>query len=86
MKMTARLYIMPLLAVVAGGWLRVSASQAQDENREAPKQVLFTNVNIFDGVNDRLTPGTVLVEGNLTSRCLVTKLVPQQPPNSSSYS
>ena len=30
-----------------------------------PAQVLFTNVRIFDGVKDRLTAGSVLVEGNL---------------------
>jgi imidazolonepropionase-like amidohydrolase len=38
------------------------AAQAQDE----PRQVLFTNVNVFDGVNDGLTENaSVLVEGNL---------------------
>ena len=39
------------------------AATAQD--KEPPPQTLFTNVNIFDGVNNRLTPGSVLVEGNL---------------------
>jgi imidazolonepropionase-like amidohydrolase len=38
------------------------AAQAQDE----PRQVLFTNVNVFDGVNDGLMENvSVLVEGNL---------------------
>ncbi len=32
---------------------------------DAPKQTLFTNVHIFDGVNDERTAGNVLVEGNL---------------------
>ena len=33
---------------------------------DAPKQTLFMNVNVFDGVNDALTENTnVLVEGNL---------------------
>lgn len=37
--------------------------QAQDD---APRQVLFTNVNIFDGVSETLIEnGSVLVEGNL---------------------
>ncbi|AXI55122.1 amidohydrolase family protein [Sulfitobacter sp. JL08] len=37
---------------------------AQDD--EAPRQVLFTNVNIFDGVSETLIEnGSVLVEGNL---------------------
>jgi imidazolonepropionase-like amidohydrolase len=36
--------------------------QAQDE---APNQTLITNVKIWDGVNNRLTDGSVLVEGNM---------------------
>ena len=32
---------------------------------ETPKQTLFTNVNIFDGVTNRLSSGSVLVEGNM---------------------
>ena len=36
--------------------------QAQDE---APSQTLITNVKIWDGVNNRLTDGSVLVEGNM---------------------
>ncbi|WP_216825898.1 metal-dependent hydrolase family protein [Sulfitobacter sp. SK012] len=40
-----------------------SAASAQDE---APRQVLFTNVNIFNGVDGELMEnGSVLVEGNL---------------------
>lgn len=40
-----------------------SAALAQDE---APRQVLFTNVNIFNGVDGELMEnGSVLVEGNL---------------------
>ena len=36
-----------------------------EEAQELPKQVLFKNVNIFDGKNDKLTMGQdVLVEGN----------------------
>ena len=35
------------------------------EEPEAPKQVLFTNVKIFDGVKDKLSAGSVLVEGNV---------------------
>jgi len=46
-----------LLAPLAGG---------QDTpKKEEPKQVLFTNVRIFDGVNEKLTQGNVLVENNL---------------------
>ena len=39
-----------------------SLSLAQDE---APKQTLFTNVHIFDGVDEERMAGSVLVEGNL---------------------
>jgi hypothetical protein len=38
------------------------AAFAQDEQTS---QTLFTNVKIFDGVNDTLTSGSVLVEGSL---------------------
>ena len=41
-------------------WFPISAA-AQD----APKQVLFINVQIFDGESDKLTAGSVLVEGNM---------------------
>ena len=33
----------------------------------APTQILFTNVNIFDGIGDSLTSGNVLVKNNLIS-------------------
>jgi len=39
-----------------------SIAVAQDE---APAQTLFTNVQIFDGVNEERMAGNVLVEGNL---------------------
>ena len=43
--------------------LGASAASAQDE---VPRQVLFTNVNIFNGVDGELMEnGSVLVEGNL---------------------
>jgi len=44
--------------------LTTTIAQAQDS--EAPPQVLFTNVHVFDGVNEnRLDNASVLVEGNL---------------------
>lgn len=42
-----------------------SLALAQDD---APKQTLFTNVQIFDGVNEERMAGNVLVEGNLIKR------------------
>jgi len=51
-----------LLASTAVAVSAALAAQAED----APRQVLFTNVNVFDGVNDGLMENTnVLVEGNL---------------------
>ncbi len=43
----------------------LSLTQAQAEEKKAPKQVLFTNVKIFNGVDDKLIKADVLVEGNL---------------------
>jgi imidazolonepropionase-like amidohydrolase len=59
MKTIAKL-ITTSLAVVAAACL--SPAFAQDE---APAQVLFTNVYIFDGADDERMAGNVLVEGNL---------------------
>ena len=39
-----------------------SFALAQDD---APAQTLFTNVHIFDGVNEERMAGNVLVEGNM---------------------
>ena len=42
---------------------------AQDEAaKPEPKQVLFTNVRIFNGVDEQLTEGDVLVENNLIKK------------------
>jgi imidazolonepropionase-like amidohydrolase len=40
------------------------------QDRDSPKQYLFTNVMVFDGVNDGLTTGSVLVEGNLIKQVI----------------
>ena len=48
---------------VALGLSAVAAAQAQDKE---PRQVLFTNVNVYNGVDDGLVENaSVLVEGNL---------------------
>jgi imidazolonepropionase-like amidohydrolase len=53
-----------LVGAVFATLLAISA-YAQDEE---PARILFTNVNIFDGVSDELAVGmSVLVEGNLIS-------------------
>lgn len=47
--------------VLAAGIATIAAAQ-----EDTPRQVLFTNVNIFDGVSESLIEnGSVLVEGNL---------------------
>jgi imidazolonepropionase-like amidohydrolase len=49
--------------LIAASFVFFSSAFAQDEK---PRQVLFTNVNIFNGVNgDLIKNGSVLVEGNL---------------------
>jgi imidazolonepropionase-like amidohydrolase len=55
--------ILPALALLVVAGLTPAIAQ---ESSEKPRQVLFTNVNIFDGVNGELIEnGSVLVEGNL---------------------
>jgi len=51
-----------LVLVVCSAIITGTAVAAEDE----PRQVLFTNVNIFNGTDEKLTEGgSVLVEGNL---------------------
>ena len=53
------------IALLAGG---LSSAEPADEQveKEKPRQVLFTNVKVFDGVSkDLLENANVLVEGNL---------------------
>jgi len=56
-----------LLTMILAGFAIAFSSLvlAQDE---APKQTLFTNVQIFDGVSEERMAGNVLVEGNLISQ------------------
>jgi imidazolonepropionase-like amidohydrolase len=57
-----------LLAVSLTAAISFSASAAAQEQKPKP-QVLFTNVNIFDGKSDKLAEGmSVLVEGNLIKK------------------
>ena len=49
-------------AILAAGLLSPTHTVAQDESFP----ILFTNVHVFDGVNeDRIENASVLVEGNL---------------------
>jgi imidazolonepropionase-like amidohydrolase len=57
-----------LLAVSLAAALPFAASAVAQEEKSKP-QVLFTNVNVFDGKSDRLEEGmSVLVEGNLIKK------------------
>jgi imidazolonepropionase-like amidohydrolase len=50
----------------------ISAAQAQED---APKQTLFTNVHVFDGINEALIKNAnVLVEGNLIKSVSTTAI------------
>lgn len=49
---------------------------AQDDKPEA-SYILIQNVKIFDGVNDRLAPGHVLIENNLIKEVGAINSVPQ---------
>jgi len=60
---TIRILFVGVIAVLMA-WTSVSAV-AQNE---APAQVLFTNVQIFDGVSEERMARNVLVEGNLIKR------------------
>ena len=54
-------------ACIVSVWLVAPGTGAQSE--DAPRQVLFTNVKVFDGQSDKLAEGmSVLVEGNLIKR------------------
>ena len=59
---------MRTLAALALGVLTIGATAvpiAFAAEEKAPTQVLFTNVNIFDGNNEKLATGmNLLVEGN----------------------
>jgi len=57
------------LIVIASVSLVSVATNATAAEEKAPKQVLFKNVNIFDGKSDKLAMGQdVLVEGNLIKK------------------
>ena len=53
-------------SIVLAGILLITAHRPVFAQDEAPTQILFTNVNVFDGYGDSLLQGmNVLVEGNL---------------------
>ena len=63
--MNARSLSSRILLATCVSLLVVSISAVAVAKEEAPKQVLFKNVRVFDGVNEERMAGNVLVEGNL---------------------
>ncbi|MCP4256783.1 MAG: amidohydrolase family protein [Planctomycetes bacterium] len=57
-----------LLTAVLSIVLFVSMAVAKEKKEDAPKQVLVKNVRIFNGVDDKLIKGHVLVENNLIKK------------------
>ncbi len=65
MRALSRTIIPTVTFLFATGAL-LAPTPAISAEEKPPAQVLFTNVNIFDGKNDKLSMGmSVLVEGNL---------------------
>jgi len=62
MKRTLRRTIIPLALIAIAS---TTSSTRVDAQEEKPSYTIIKNVNIFDGVHDRLTPGSVLIENNL---------------------
>jgi imidazolonepropionase-like amidohydrolase len=67
-----------LPALLLGFSLFSAQAQAQaEEEATKPSYTLIQNVNIFDGVNDRLKPGHVLIENNLIKEVGAITTVPK---------
>ena len=54
--------VLLLLVIATVSMISIQPAGAQGEKAS---YTLITNVNIFDGMHDRLTPGSVLIENNL---------------------
>ncbi len=62
-------WLSTVTAVAAAGSVFLLPTAAFSADEKSLPQVLFTNVNIFDGTSDKLAMGTnVLVEGNLIKK------------------
>jgi len=69
----ANLIIAISIILIAG--IVIPDASAQKQKQVTPKQVLFTNVKIFNGVDNKLIKGNVLVENNLI-KAVSTKPIP----------
>ena len=65
MRVLSRPIILTVTFLIASGAL-LGPAPAISAEEKPPVQVLFTNVNVFDGKSDKLALGmSVLIEGNL---------------------
>ncbi len=62
--------------VIVLATLLIAPTLSRSSPAERPTVFLFENVRIFDGVDEDLTPGSVLVEGNTIARVAETIGVP----------
>ncbi len=61
--------IIPAVTFLIASSALLATTPAISAEQKPPAQVLFTNVNVFDGKNDKLAMDmNVLVEGNLIKR------------------
>ena len=71
---------------LAGSIITFLTAHAQQGNaviapvRETSSNILISNVRIFDGINDQLRPGNVLIEDRKIKRISSTPIA--APPNS----
>ena len=72
LESTMRLIALP--AVVLSLSLLIPHASAQEKQ---PTYILIQNVRIFDGVNDKLTPGHVLIENNLIKQVGAIQTAPK---------
>ena len=76
MRAISRTIILTVTFLIASGALLATTPVNSAEEKPLP-QILFTNVNIFDGNSDSLAEGmSVLVEGNLIKQVKKGKMNP----------
>ena len=78
-KLISNILITILVAFVSIAILPSSTIVAQPSQKSVKKQLLITNVKIFDGKSDRLSaPSSVLIEGNKIARISGEAILPPQ--------
>jgi len=67
MKKRIKLYGLLMIAVLVAT-IGLRQAQAQEQIKDAPKQVLITNVSVWNVTADKAFPADVLIEGNLVKK------------------